>query len=176
MMDFFALTSHHKELLSILIFIIPLFKRSVVTVFILRVFFRTFFQLFELWNHAKIKALQIWSDQCCWCSDQCYVRVYSCPVVFHKRVKPDVSLVSLQHKRPANKWIHAFIAHPQKTCSPILQIIGGSFLKQKNNTVQKPSYYKVLDQPIYLNHSWYAVLYIPNFPLPTPWFINDTFW
>lgn len=43
MMDFFALTCHYEELLSILIFIIPPFKRSVVTVFISRGFFENIF-------------------------------------------------------------------------------------------------------------------------------------
>lgn len=79
-----------------------------------KVFLERFFSYLSFGIMQKLKALQIWSNQCCRCSDQCCVRVYSCPVVFHKRDKPVISLVSLPHKHPANKWIHVFIAHPQK--------------------------------------------------------------
>lgn len=96
---------------------------------------------------------------------------------FIKEINPTfLSSLSDTNIQQTNWFTYLLHTH-KKTCSPILHIIGVSFLKQKNNAVQKPSYYKVLDQQSYLNHSRYDVLYILNFPLPTPWFINnDTFW
>ena len=141
-----------KSFLSVLIFIIQLFKKRECYCAYFKACVRTFLK-FCCYRYVRFGIKQ--KSKIIRAGPVSVAGAYSCLFVFYKSGDPDVSLLSPAH---THIHIHTHSKHGFMSLLHTHKIVQSSFTNiwvklYKTQAVPKYSYYKVLSKQIYLNHS-----------------------